>query len=269
MTKNQNQKTCPVVPTMWYFVLNLIFLFLCSIKDSSAFGVLQRRHPVSETSLSWSHLQAIKESTFGMGCFWDPSEEMLKVNGVLDTVAGYTGNPGVSNNDNNKKKKAPTYESVCYSSDWVEGVRITYDDDIISYEQLLDEFFEKQKPQLGSRQYASIIFPHDEDQMMVATKWKGDNTGRQRTDGFRVDWTTVEPKSTFYQAEGYHQRYWQKQRPRFGLILFLLAVATGLLNPILPLEYQDTVESLANGATLTVCLYITAERFVVSKVVEL
>ena len=63
-------------------------------------------------------------------CFWEPSEELLKVEGVIDTVAGYTGNPSAT--------KAPTYDSVCFSPNWVEGVRVQYDDEKISYSELLD-----------------------------------------------------------------------------------------------------------------------------------
>ena len=69
-------------------------------------------------------LQAIKEGTFGMGCFWEPAEELRKVKGVVDTVAGYTGNPTAN--------KAPTYDSVCFSRDWVEGVRVKFDDEMIT-----------------------------------------------------------------------------------------------------------------------------------------
>ena len=87
------------------------------------------------------------EASFGMGCFWKPSEELLKVPGVIDTVVGYSGSP--------KSEPAPTYDSVCYSRDWVEGVRVRYDDDLHSFESLLDAFFEAQEPKLGSRQYGS------------------------------------------------------------------------------------------------------------------
>ena len=51
---------------------------------------------------------------------WEPSEEMLKVEGVTNTVAGYTGNPEAT--------RAPTYDSVCFGDRWVEAVRVTYDD---------------------------------------------------------------------------------------------------------------------------------------------
>merc|ERR1719203_1948934 len=71
-------------------------------------------------------LSAVREASFGMGCFWEPSESLLKEPGVLATTVGYTGAPG--------KKKAPTYDSVCFGREWVEAVRVAYDDEQCSYE---------------------------------------------------------------------------------------------------------------------------------------
>jgi peptide-methionine (S)-S-oxide reductase len=209
-----------------------------------------------------NHLYAIREGTFGMGCFWDPAEALLQVDGVIDTVAGYTGRYDAT--------KSPTYESVCYGRDWVEAVRVVYDDDKITYKQLLDAVFEAQKPKLGSRQYASIIFPHDEEQQQQARAWMEQNVGRQRSsDGWRAEWTTVETLPKFFKAEGYHQRYWQKQRPRFALIAGLLAISTGLLNSVIPTELQSTVETVANASTIAIGIFITLERFLDAKVVEM
>eukprot|EP00536_Pseudo-nitzschia_multiseries_P010262 jgi/Psemu1/307158/fgenesh1_kg.307_\ len=201
-----------------------------------------------------------------MGCFWEPAEELLKVDGVIDTVSGYTGN---KNFDDDPSKTTPSYESVCYGRQWVEGVRVTYDTDKISYTELLDAFFETQKPQPGSRQYSSVIFPHNDEQLKMAQAWK--ETSRERTsDGFKSTWTSIEyPRTKFYAAEGYHQRYWQKQRPRFALILALLAISTGFGDGLFDPSFQETVKTFANGATVAVGLAITAERFLDSKVIEL
>ena len=79
---------------------------------------------------------------------------------------------------------------------------MTYDDDKISYPELLEAFFEAQNPKLGSRQYASIIFPHDEEQTKLANEWIQANENRQRGDGFMAQWTAIEPLSKFYKAEG-------------------------------------------------------------------
>jgi peptide-methionine (S)-S-oxide reductase len=206
---------------------------------------------------------AVREGTFGMGCFWDPAEQLLKIDGVIDTVAGYTGK------SNDIDITPPTYESVCFGREWVEAVRVIYDDDKITYKQLLDAIFEIQKPKLESRQYASIIFAHDEEQQALSQAWIEQNFGRQRQDGWRAEWTAMEPLSKFFQAEGYHQRYWQKQRPRFAVILGLLAVSTGLLNSVLPVDIQSTVETVANASVVVMGIAIALERFMDAKVVEI
>ena len=136
-----------------------------------------------------SSLAAIKEATYGMGCFWEPAESLLNIEGVVDTVAGYTGNANAD--------KPPTYDNVCFGREWVEGVRVTYDDEKISYQELLEAFFEAQNPKYGSRQYASVIFPHDEEQQMIANEWIETNKSRQRKDGWTPGYTTIEPLTKF------------------------------------------------------------------------
>jgi methionine-S-sulfoxide reductase len=230
---------------------------------TSTYGRSHNRSCQRWTALpSSTRRDAIREASFGCGCFWEPAESFLEIDGVQDTVAGYAGH-AVSGS------KPPSYESVCYGSNWVEAVRVRYDDERVSYQDLLEAMFEIQKPQLGSRQYASIIFPHDEEQRKIAQDWMNDNKDKQRSDGWRAEWTAVEPLSKFYKAEGYHQRYWQKQRPRFAVIGLLLAVSVGLLNSVIPETLQDTVESVANGSVVALGLFITLERFIDSKVVEI
>ena len=208
-------------------------------------------------------LSAKKSATFGMGCFWAPSERLLQTEGVLDTVAGYTGSPNA--------QKAPTYESVCFGRQWVEGVRVEYDDTKVSYQELVDAFFEAQQPQLGSRQYASIIFPHDKEQEQVATEWleKGKREQKKRRDGIPVEITQVEPLSPFFRAEGYHQNYWQKFRPRIAAGVVLLILSSGSLDSFIPPDLQSTLHTAANGAILLGCAYVVLERSIDNKVVEL
>jgi len=242
------------------------------------------RHPVAVPRLllspslsscsSSSSLRAAKEASFGMGCFWEPAEEMLKIDGVIDTVSGYTGNKRF---DDDTTKVVPSYDNVCYGREWVEGVRVTYDDSKISYEELLDVFFDKQNPQPQSRQYSSIVFPHDETQYNAALAWSEQNEQMNRerdSDGFKAIWTSIEyPRTKFYAAEGYHQRYWEKQRPRFGLVLVLLAISVGLLDPLFANNdnnhLQETIRTVANGSTIVIGLGICLERFLDSKVVVL
>jgi methionine-S-sulfoxide reductase len=191
-----------------------------------------------------------------------PSEELLKVHGVLDTIVGYTGGTDATT--------APSYESVCLGqSRWVEGVRVQYDDEQITYEMLLDGFFESQEPKQGSRQYASIIFPHDEEQDRVAQKWLREAHARFRSDGVYAGMTTIEPLSTFFKAEGYHQRYWQKMRPRIGAILALVALSSGTLDTVVPDSLQNSLHAVANGAGLFGCAYLMLERKLDARVVKI
>ena len=235
-------------------------LWLCA--PSAVMGLVPPAQTATTRS-SVSALAAVKEASFGMGCFWEPAEEMLKVDGVIDTISGYTGN---KNFDNDPNKKVPSYDNVCFGREWVEGVRVIYDSDKISYKELLDEFFKAQKPQLGSRQYGSMIFPHDEEQLKIAKEWQS-GAVIKRDDGFQNDWTEIEyPRTNFYSAEGYHQNYWQKQRPRFALILALLIIATGFGDQFYDPSLEETVKTFANGATVAVGLFVTAERFLDSKV---
>ena len=81
--------------------------------------------------------------------------------------------------------------------------------------------------------------------------------------------TSIEPTTKFYQAEGYHQRYWQKQRPRLATILVMLAVASGIFDSITPEAYQSVVASVANTLGLLVGGWILLERLIDSKVIEL
>ena len=85
---------------------------------------------------------------------------------------------------------------------------MTYDDEKISYPELLEAFFEAQNPKLGSRQYASIIFPHDDEQTKIAKDWIQANKDRRRGDGFMPQMTAIEPLSKFYKAEGKVKPFW-------------------------------------------------------------
>lgn len=192
-----------------------------------------------------------------------PAEEMLKVPGVIETVAGYTGNPATDT--------APNYEAVCYSRDWVEGVRVIFDDEQVSYTQLLDSFFEAQEPQYGSRQYASIIFPHDEAQLQAAEDWleSAKSSRKLRRDGVSPEMTRIERLSPFYKAEEYHQRYWEKMRPRIAGLVVLLSISTGLLDNFTPETVHEAVHTAASAVALLGMAFVLVERKIDTKVTQL
>lgn len=204
-----------------------VFASIClALLDGAvAFSSLQLRPGVttrgpSPAATAGTSLSAVREATFGMGCFWEPAESLLKKPGVVATTVGYTGAP--------PNKPVPTYDSVCFGNDWVEGVRVAYDDDVCDYGQLLDHFYECQKPGY-SRQYASVVFCNDAEEEKMATQWKKDRA----SNNLAYDIVQIEPVSSFYRAEEYHQRYWEKQRFRYLIGLLLIGGESGAFDKYL------------------------------------
>jgi methionine-S-sulfoxide reductase len=141
------------------------------------------------------------------GCFWGVEDILRGVPGVVDTEVGYTG--GWLEN--------PTYHDTHDSkSGHAEAVRITFDPSIISYEELLEKwFFKLHDPTTLNRQgndtgtqYRSAIFPQTPEQQRAAERVKArvEASGSWR----RPITTTLEPASTWYSAEDYHQDYLRK-----------------------------------------------------------
>ncbi|HLN47133.1 MAG TPA: peptide-methionine (S)-S-oxide reductase MsrA [Magnetospirillaceae bacterium] len=149
----------------------------------------------------------MQTATFGAGCFWGVESNFRQIPGVVDARAGYLG--GTLDN--------PTYEDVCTDrTGHAEAVQVTYDPRRVSYEQLLDAFWKmhdptqlnRQGPDYG-RQYRSAIFYHTPEQEAAAVRSKEeqDKSGRFR----KPIVTEITPASKFYEAEDYHQRYFEKR----------------------------------------------------------
>jgi peptide-methionine (S)-S-oxide reductase len=145
-------------------------------------------------------------ATFGAGCFWGVEEVFRKLPGVLNTAVGYMGGT----------LDIPTYKQVCTGrTGHAEVAQVEYDPAQISYERLLDAFWEihdpttlnRQGPDVGT-QYRSAAFYHDDAQRATATASK---ERLQATKQHRSPIVTeITPASTFWRAEEYHQRYFQK-----------------------------------------------------------
>jgi peptide-methionine (S)-S-oxide reductase len=147
------------------------------------------------------------KATFAAGCFWGVEATFRQLPGVLSTRAGYIGG----------KMANPSYEDVCTDqTGHAEAVEVEYDPSTISYEQLLNVFWEnhdpttlnRQGPDWGS-QYRSAIFFHTPEQKAAAeaSKTALDNSGRYRSKIV----TEIVPAPTFYPAEDYHQQYLEKR----------------------------------------------------------
>jgi peptide-methionine (S)-S-oxide reductase len=142
------------------------------------------------------------------GCFWCTEAVFNDVVGVTKVESGYTGGSVVN----------PNYKQVCGGdTGHAEAIRVTFDPDVISYDDLLDIFFATHDPTQLNRQgndigtqYRSAIFPENEEQGRQARaaieRNNADNGGRIVT--------TIEPKAEWYPAEDYHQEYWEGEGQR-------------------------------------------------------
>jgi peptide-methionine (S)-S-oxide reductase len=164
-------------------------------------------------------MAANKIAIFGAGCFWGVESAFRGVEGVVDATSGYAG--GTVDN--------PTYRAVCNGkTGHAEVVQVKYDPSRVSFEQLIEVFWQihdpttlnRQGPDIGS-QYRSVIFYSDETERAAAEKSK------QRADASgkftRPIVTQIVPATKFYPAEDYHQRYYE----RMGI-----APACGIRQPI-------------------------------------
>jgi peptide-methionine (S)-S-oxide reductase len=146
-------------------------------------------------------------ATFGAGCFWGVEVTFRNVKGVKDAVVGYLG--GTLPN--------PTYKDVCTGrTGHAEVVQVTYDPAEVSYDALLDVFWNNHNPTTVNRQgpdvgtqYRSAIFYHSPEQKQAAEKSKAALSASGRFS--RPVVTEITPASTFYPAEDYHQRYLEKR----------------------------------------------------------
>jgi len=147
----------------------------------------------------------MEKATFGAGCFWGVEAEFRKVPGVTRTTVGYSG--GTLPN--------PTYRDVCSDqTGHAEVVQVEFDPSQVSYDTLLNVFWEnhdpttlnRQGPDVGT-QYRSAIFFHDAKQEAAAGASKAEVQKRSR----RPIVTEITPASQFYPAEEYHQRYLEKR----------------------------------------------------------
>lgn len=142
-------------------------------------------------------------AAFGAGCFWHVEEAFIHLKGVKSTAVGFMGGADAN----------PTYDEVCTGrTGHAEVVEITYDPEVISYQELLKIFWENHDPTQLNRQgpdagaqYRSVIFFHTPEQEVLARKSKEE---LERSGRFKNKIVTeIVPASSFYRAEEYHQQY--------------------------------------------------------------
>ena len=146
----------------------------------------------------------MQPASFAAGCFWGVEQEFRRVKGVVNATVGYSGG----------HTKAPTYEQVCTGkTGHAETVLIEFDPALVTYDQLLDTFWDLHDPTTMNRQgpdageqYRSIIFYHNEEQKKLALASR--NKEQKRLS--RPIVTEIIPAADFWRAEEYHQRYLEK-----------------------------------------------------------
>lgn len=149
-------------------------------------------------------MSTTEKATFAAGCFWGVEDGFRKIPGVIDAISGYIGGT----------KENPTYQEVCTgATGHAEAVEVTFDPAQVSYDQLLDHFWASHNPTMVNRQgpdigtqYRTGIFTHSPEQEATAKASK--EKVQSRFD--KPIATTIKPAPTFWKAEEYHQRYFEK-----------------------------------------------------------
>jgi len=146
----------------------------------------------------------LKTATFGAGCFWCTEAVFLNVNGVTKVVSGYSGG----------KIKNPTYREVCSGlTGHAEVTQITYDPKKVSFEDLLEVFWNTHDPTTLNRQgadegtqYRSVVFYNGEEEKKIAEQYKKQLEASHVYKNPIV--TEISPLVNFFPAEDYHQNYY-------------------------------------------------------------
>lgn len=149
----------------------------------------------------------MEKATFGAGCFWGVEAAFRQIKGVKSTAVGYEG--GTMPN--------PTYKDVCTDrTGHAEVVQVEYEPKEVSYKDLLNVFWEnhdptqvnRQGPDVGT-QYRTVVFYHNDEQKRLAedSKRELEASGKFR----KPIATAIEPASSFWIAEDYHQQYLEKR----------------------------------------------------------
>ncbi len=148
--------------------------------------------------------EELQVATLGSGCFWCTEAFFLKLKGVESVVSGYSGG----------KVKNPTYREVCTGlTGHAEVVQVKFNQEVISYEEILEIFWNTHDPTTLNRQgndegpqYRSVVFYHNEQQKKIAEQYKEQLS---KSGVFKNSIVTeISPFTIFYPAEDYHQNYY-------------------------------------------------------------
>lgn len=166
------------------------------------------RHFVSGNPLKGPFDEHLQQAVFGLGCFWGAERIFWDTPGVYSTAVGYSG--GVTPN--------PDYREVCSGmTGHTEVVLVVFDPNIVSYDALLQIFWESHDPTQGMRQgndagtqYRSAVYTFDKQQQSAATQSAVTYEAALSGAGYGKITTEIMPLGTFFYAEDYHQQYLAK-----------------------------------------------------------
>nr|XP_055155870.1 mitochondrial peptide methionine sulfoxide reductase isoform X3 [Nyctereutes procyonoides] len=176
-------------------------------KSLNGFTTLAKHHVNGNRTVE-PFPEGTQMAVFGMGCFWGAERKFWTKKGVYSTQVGYAG--GYTSN--------PTYKEVCSgNTGHAEVVRVVYQPEHISFEELLKVFWENHDPTQGMRQgndygtqYRSAIYPTSTEHMEVALRSKEDYQKVLSEHGYGLITTDIREGQAFYYAEDYHQQYLSK-----------------------------------------------------------
>lgn len=166
------------------------------------------KHFVTGNSIIPPFPEMLQLALFGLGCFWGAERKFWQQPGVFSTAVGYAG--GYTPN--------PTYDELCTGkTGHAEVVRVVFDPQIISYQQLLELFWQSHNPTQGMRQgndvgtqYRSAIYTYSEEQQLAAIASRQHYQTKLTAAGLGMITTEIMPAPVFYYAEDYHQQYLAK-----------------------------------------------------------
>ncbi len=170
--------------------------------EGEGFTPKNTRHCVN--SISMDFIPVMEKAYFASGCFWGTEYHFMKAKGVKATTVGYMGG----------HTQAPTYKEVCTgTTGHVEVVEVEYDPAVTSFEEMLKLYYEThdfeqvggQGPDIGE-QYQSVVFYVNESQKALVEKY----IGLLNDKGYKVA-TQLRPAPEFWEAEDYHQEYYDKK----------------------------------------------------------
>ncbi|MGA7088369.1 MAG: peptide-methionine (S)-S-oxide reductase MsrA [Candidatus Dormiibacterota bacterium] len=168
------------------------------------------KHTVLGTSLKPPFPEEMEQAIFGLGCFWGAERDFWQLDGIYTTAVGYSG--GLTPN--------PTYQEVCSGrTGHAEVVLVVFDPSKISYQRLLQTFWESHDPTQGMRQgndvgtqYRSAIYFLDDEQREIAEASREQYQQALRKAGFGEITTEIVEAGPFFYAEDYHQQYLDKNK---------------------------------------------------------